>query len=222
VKVRNGVAYMTSYAGDHYKNAGEATVRVFFKESHDGMTWANVGDAEYVYEGGVSEVAFEFASNGDLWAVTRNEDGDASGFGSHVCYAAAADLGSWDCSSQSDPKRYDSPEMFRHGETLYLVARRDIGGMFGPEGDLIAYSMRPKGTALYRIDQDERRVVHVMDLPGCGDNAFPSVRRIDANSFLMANYTSPLDEPNISWIDGQTHDEGTQLYLLTLTFTPES
>jgi hypothetical protein len=61
-----------------------------------------------------------------------------------------------------------------------------------------------------------------MDLPGCGDNAFPSVRRIDANSFLMANYTSPLDEPNISWIDGQTHDEGTQLYLLTLTFTPES
>ena len=28
-----------------------------------------------------------------------------------------------------DPERYDSPEMFRHGKEIYMVARGDIGGL---------------------------------------------------------------------------------------------
>jgi hypothetical protein len=222
LKTRNGKAYLTSYEGEHYTNPTDPTIQVYFKESLDGRTWTPVDGAEFVYEGGVSEVAFEFDAQGGLWAVTRNEDGDETGFGSHVCYAAPGALADWNCSKESDPNRYDSPEMFRHGDDIYLVARRDIGGTFGPDGSIVTYSMRPKGTALYRIDQTEHRVEKLMDLPGCGDNAFPSVRRLGPHSFLMANYTSPLDEPDLSWIDGQTHPEGTQIYFLKINFIPTS
>ena len=220
LKVRQGRAYLTSYEGEHYTNPEDPTIQVYFKESFDGRTWTHVDDSPHVYDGGVSEVAFEFDAQGGLWAVTRNEDGDETGHGSHVCYAPPSSLAAWECSETSDPNRYDSPEMFRHGDEIYLVARRDIGGPFGRDGSLVTYSMRPKGTALYRIDQTARKVVHVQDLPGCGDNAFPSVHRLGPHAFLLANYTSPLDEPDLSWIDGQTHPEGTQIYLLELQFTP--
>ena len=178
-------------------------------------------------------MAFEFDLDGSLWAVTRNEDGDASGFGSHLCRAPAEDLSAWDCPAQTDPERYDSPKMFRHEGEIYLVARRDIGGPYDRRDTdlslaqrrgryLIDYSLRPKRTALYRIDRTARRVVHVMDLPGVGDTAFPSVRQTGPHSFLLANYTSPLDDPDISWLQGQTSNRGTQIYLATIDFVPYS
>src|SRR5690606_18387540 len=74
--------------------------------------------------------------------------------------------------------------------------------------------------ALYRIDRPARRVVHVMDLPGAGDTAFPAVQQTGPDSYLVANYTSPLDDPDISWLRGQTSPRGTQIYLLDLTFVP--
>ena len=221
LKVRNGKAYLTSYLGEHYTNPEDPTIHVYFKESTDGLNWTHVDNAPFVYEGGVSEAAFEFDEEGGLWAVTRNEDGDETGFGSHVCYAPPNSLSAWECSAKSDPNRYDSPEMFRHGKDLYLVARRDIDGTFGDDGSLVTYSMRPKGTALYKIDRENRQVIKLMNLPGCGDNAFPSVQRLGPHSFLLANYTNPLDEPDLSWIDGQTHPEGTQIYLVTINFVAQ-
>lgn len=231
VKVRDGVAYRTSYEGDHYGSGDTSEIAVFFKQTTDGTTWSPVGGRAHVYYGGVSEVAFELDADGSLYAVTRNEDGDDTGFGSHVCYAPAAALGDWQCPPVTDPERYDSPEMFRHGDDIYLVARRDVGGPYDA-GDthlslaerrsryLIAYSLRPKRTALYKIDKAERKVVHVMDLPGTGDTAFASVQQTGPDTYLVANYTSPLDDPDISWLRGQTSPRGTQIYLLTLTFMP--
>jgi len=231
LKVRNGKAYMTSYMGNHYES-GESAIEVYFKVSEDGVSFTKVDDKPYVYKGGVSEVAFEFDVEGNLWAVTRNEDGDSSGFGSHVCFAPKEALSEWECSEQSDPERYDSPDMFRHGEEIYLVARRDVGGPYDEDREdltfeeqkskyLVDYSFRPKGTSLYHIDRQNRKVEKVLDLPGCGDNAFPSVRRLDAHNFLLANYTSPLDMTDSNWLDGQTSSRGTQIYLLTVTFVPE-
>jgi hypothetical protein len=232
LKVRNQIAYLTSYKGDHYSNEEDAYVDVFFKYSLDGEEFHLLDGKEYVYRGGVSEVAFEFDQDGSLWTVTRNEDGDATGFGSHVCVAQPGALAEWDCPQQSDPERYDSPDMFRHGDDIYLVARRDVGGPYDQGDDSLTfleqrskylkdYSMRPKRTALYKIDKAQRAVVHLFDLPGNGDTAFPAVRRTGQDTFLLANYTSPLDDPDISWIDGQTSSAGTQLYLLTLSLVPK-
>jgi hypothetical protein len=232
VKVRGGAAYLTSYEGNHYQ-AGVSELDVHFRKSSDGLNWEPVNpDSLVVYRGGVSEVAFEFDPAGSLWAVTRNEDGDATGFGSHLCFAPPDNLGAWDCSSRSDPNRYDSPVMFRHGNEIYLIARRDIGGpydqgltnlSFDQQKSLYltTYSARPKRTAIYRINQTERKVEFVLDLPSAGDTAFPAVRRTGAHTFLVANYTSPLDETDQSWIDGQTSARGTQIYLLALTFIPK-
>ena len=84
VKVRNGQVYMTSYLGDHY-SGGKSKIDVHFSVSPDGLNWKPVNpSAPFVYEGGVSEVGFEYTEDGTLWGVTRNEDGDDSGFGSSV------------------------------------------------------------------------------------------------------------------------------------------
>ena len=61
-----------------------------------------------------------------LWAITRNEDGDATGFGSHVVTAGPATPGEWRFPDRSDPSKYDSPRLFRHGNDVYLLARRDL------------------------------------------------------------------------------------------------
>ena len=220
VKVRYGRAWMTAYAGEHY--GGEpGQLDVLFYSSDDGITWLPAAESPVVYHGGVSEVAFEFDSAGNLWAIGRNEDGDATGFGSQVFYAPAGNLGGWQSLAQSDPERYDSPELFRHDEDIFLSARRDVRGPFGPEGDLVAYSFRPKRSALYRLNRAQRRVEFVQDLPGVGDTAFFAVRRSAEHSFLLANYTSPLDNPDISWLEGQTSDRGTSIYLLPIEFTTE-
>lgn len=218
IKVRNDKIWMTTYDGAHYGN-GDVFVR--FWESTDGRNWDFVNGREHVYVGGVSEVAFEFTSSGDLWAIGRNEDGDDTGAGTNICKASASDLSSWDCGTQADPERYDSPELFRHGDEIYLAARRDIDGPFGPEGDLLAYSLRPKRSALYRLNTENVAVEHVMDIPGAGDTAFPSIHRIDTHQFLLANYTSPLEDLDISWLEGQTSEMGTQIYLMNIIFEQE-
>ena len=232
LKVRNGIAYLTSYSGTHY-DLDDPDVAVFFQQSTDGVTWRRVDSSvEVSYRGGSSEAAFEFTESGDAWIVTRNEDGDATGFGSLLCFAAADSLATWDCPSTSDPERYDSPEMFRHGDDIYLVARRDIGGPFDlgrrdlSERDqrllyIPAYSDRPKRTAIYRVNTTDRRIEHILDLPSAGDTAFPAVRRTGPNTFLLANYTSPLDDDlDLTWLEGQTSNRGTVIYFVELTFAP--
>lgn len=230
---RRGRYYMTSYVGEHYSGQpGELELRL--RVSDDGLTWRAADPTRLVvYRGGVSEAAVELDEAGVLWAVTRNEDGDASGFGSHLCQAPAGYPAHWTCPATSDPERYDSPWIFRHAGELYLVARRDPGGPYD-QGEagltlaeqrtryLLQYSLRPKRTALYRIDRLARKVRHIVDLPSAGDTAFPSVRRTGPHTFLVANYSSPLDKAGASWLSGQTAVEGTGIYLLELTFEPES
>jgi hypothetical protein len=232
LKTRDGQAWRTSYIGNHYRLGEPSTIAASFTRSSDGLTWEPVSGDGVVYRGGVSEMAFEFDAAGALWAVTRNEDGDATGFGSHVCSAPKEDLGAWTCSAKSDPERYDSPKMFRHGDELFLVARRDVGGPFDLGRDdlsfadrqlqyLAAYSGRAKRTALYRVDTTERKVKWAFDFPSAGDTAFPSIVRLGAHRFLLSNYTSPLDgDLDRSWWNGQNAPEGTKLYLVELTFEP--
>lgn len=215
VKVRGGTAWLTGYAGPHYGGPGSALDVLFFR-SQDGRDWQPVVEGGAVYRGGVSEVAFEFGADDVLWGVGRNEDGDDSGFGSQIFWSGAGLPGQWNHLSQSDPERYDSPELFRHGADVYLAARRDVGGPFGPDGDLAAYSLRPKRSSLYRLDARQRRIEHLQDIPGAGDTAFCAVRRTGRDRFLLANYTSPLDAPDVSWLEGQTSPRGTAIYLMEI------
>ena len=225
----DGTLFMTSYLGNHYEFGEPGDVSLRLQHSEDGKTWTPVGEVAEVYRGGASEAAFEFDEEGDLWAVLRNEDGDDTGFGSLLCTASSSDLSQWDCPTKSDPKRYDSPRMFRHDSELYMVARRDIGGPYDqadpslPFADqqmqnLTAYSGRAKTTALYWINRTAQQVEHLIDLPGAGDTAFPSVVQEGPHTYRVANYTSPLHDPDRTWFEGQVSREGTQLYTMTLRF----
>ena len=218
VKTRGGELWRTTYRGDHYSSSELGGISVQFERSSDGLNWTPVsGDGEVIF-GGVSEVAFEFRSDGSIVAVGRVEDDDERGMGTLVCTAPAEAPGEWTCSDTADPERYDSPELFRFGNRVYMLARRDPQGTFGPEGDFLAYSTRPKTTALYEIDGDSAQIIFIRDIPGVGDTAFPAIRRLSDHRFLFANYTSPLDNPEISWIDAQVSELGTQIYLSEITF----
>jgi hypothetical protein len=230
IKNRRGSTYMTSYTGSHYELKGPSEVRLFFKETKDGETWKSLNDTGAVYFGGVSETAWEFDKKGNLWAVTRLEDGDKTGFGSHVAFAPYNNLGKWEFPDTADWRCFMSPKMFRHGDELYLIGRRHLGKeAFGRAGrdkkmsvqrrrNWISYSLSPKTTALFRINKKTRRVEHVMDLPGAGDTAFPSIIRLGEHRFLVANYTSPIDHQNRDWLMGQLGK--TKIYLQLINFEP--
>src|SRR5262249_32482609 len=87
VKRRRGRVGLTSYLGKRYQlEANDVDLR--FRWSPDGLDWRPAArSGPVVYRGGVSEAAFEFDADGRLWGVTRDEDGDASGFGSHLVTA---------------------------------------------------------------------------------------------------------------------------------------
>ncbi len=226
VIVREDGAWLSSYLGEHYDlDAGPEALDVRLSQSTDGLNW----EAVTVYTGGASEAAFQFDSEGALWAVLRNEDGDDSGFGSLLCTAPPGEATRWTCPTESSPERYDSPRMFLHEDEIWLLARRDIGGPYDQGRTdlsfenqrrtyLLDYSSRPKRTALYRIDRDNHEVVHVQDLPSAGDTAFPSVVQLDEHRFLVANYSSPFEDPDRTWLAGQVSDDGTGIYLIELNF----
>jgi hypothetical protein len=230
VKQRNGTWYMTSYIGDHY-SAGASQINVHFSKSTDALNWEPVNPAQpVVYTGGVSEVGFEFTKSGEMFAVTRNEDGDSTGFGSQVATASNWGASAWQFPEKSNPNRYDSPRMFRHNDDLYLVARRDIGGPFMSHDprfmpfdvmkwwNLVRYSLRPKRTALYRVNQETKSVEWLQDLPSAGDTAFASIAQLDNDHFMIANYSSPVNDGYFSWLHGQISRRGTGVYLLEIGF----
>jgi hypothetical protein len=156
------MAYKASYIGDHY---GLDEVYVLFERSRDGWVWEPVGqDGSVVYQGGVCEVAFEFTSKGDLVAIGRNEDGDATGFGTQLYFAPKDNLGKWTALKVSLPWRFDSPRMMRtdggNGEILlfsrftwdkYQLAPSWLSFETQKVLNLILCSLTPKSAAVYRI-----------------------------------------------------------------------
>ena len=228
LKKRFGRLFLTSYRGARYQLWGDSKVEVCFRASKDGYVFEPVGDTAGVYVGGASECAFEFDADSTLWIVTRLDDGDTSGFGSHVGWAAPSTWHRWHL-SPPDPHCYMSPKLLRHRDQIYLIARRQLGSKpFGWANrklplwsqrllNWVSFSLTSKTTSLYRLNKTEKRIEWITDLPGNGDTAFPSIQRLDEDTFLIANYSSPLGRLR-SWLRGQLGRTG--IYLILLTFRP--
>ena len=227
VKARRGKVWKTSYEGGHY-GLGRSRIRLYLDSSRDGLLWEPAGrSGDPVYEGGVSEASVEFDRDGTLWALTRNEDGDESGWGSAVAFAPPGAPGLWAFPAASDPERYDSPRLFAHKGELYALARRDLGGPFDRGWRrlpfaaqkwlyMARYWLTPKRTALFRLDRETRKLVHLLDLPSAGDTAFPAVLPLGPDTVLIANYTSPPEDGGRSWVRGQLGRTGIYLAVLKL------
>jgi hypothetical protein len=217
-KVVDGVPYLLAYVGGEniYDVNGEP-IRVHWLTTDDGFEWTPVvPDQPVVIEGGASETDFVFLDDGTLIAVSRNEAGDEhTGWGSKICRAEANALGDWQC--VGDNKKYDSPLMFKHANTPYIIGRRnlsDTGDYYlghtekTPKDQTIAYQLDywnwPKRTSLWKVDSETLTVEFVKDFPSKGDTCFPGLLMAEPGLFEVYNYTSPLEGEDISWIDGQT------------------
>jgi hypothetical protein len=232
IKEHKGKMYKVSYQGPHYQFT-PGIINVKFEESIDGSNWRPVDGARdsIVYRGGVSEVAFEFDDEGNLYGIGRNEDGDKTGWGTQVFTAKANHLSEWSSLNKSLPIRYDSPRMFKHHGEIFVLSRKttkpfDRGYDFLPFNVrrwlyLGLYSLQTIRSAMFHFDTKKLDLDLVLDLPSAGDNAFPSVVPTDTNSFLVANYTSPLEHTEWSWIRGQKSSEGTLIYGVPLIWKPE-
>ena len=219
-KVHGGRAYMSAYLGTglYTTEARPGEVRLFV--SDDGWAWAPISEDPQLTAVGATETAFSFTADGDLVAVARLETQ-----GSMVCTASRDDLSTWE--TTYSPYKLDSPLTFRRGDTIYLIARRSLGGEFwrGAEvlpdavqrgWSLVRYSLTRKRTCLYRVDLETRQVVPVVDLPGHGDTCFPALVPLDDARYWFVNYSSPLLGRDSSWLAGQLRR--TQLYSMELRF----
>lgn len=230
VQERDGRLYMTGYTGgaDIYDPATkEGGLDVHFLASDDGITWdAAVQGQQIVLTGGGSETDVAWLSNGTLIAVVRNEAGDADGFGSKICTAPQTAQGIWTCNT--DTKKYDSPNLFVQDDEVYLIARRnltetgdyDLGRdelsleeQFGQYQ--IDYWLQPKRCTLWRVDAEALTVSPIIDLPSRGDTCFAEILPGATGEYVVYNYSSLLEGPDLVWQDAQL--EPTFVYRMVLS-----
>lgn len=227
IKVIDGKPYMTGYyGGEDIYGTDQAQIEVHWLTTSDGKAWTPVIPGKPVMlRGGTSETDFAFADDGALIAVARNEAGDEMGFGSKICRAEASDLGTWNCIA--DPKKYDSPLVFSHNHRIYLIGRRNLtetGNYDLGLEDLshseqylqnqIDYWTNPKRCSLWEVNPSTLEIELLQDLPSRGDTCFASAVQLDPNAYLVFNYSSPIDGPDVGWSEGQNGP--TLIYQLTL------
>lgn len=193
-------------------------------ESRDGFNWAPLeGECHPVHTGG-TETDFALLEDGSLLAITRKE-GPYGGWGTDICRSAPDDWTRWTISS--DPRKLDSPLMFVSGGRYFVIARRQVPfhGRYDLKLNLLPplvrtrfyqliYWLTPKRTALWEVDSERLEVSWIADLPSRGDTAFAGVVELGDGKWLVYNYSSPLDERDRIWIDGQLSP--TYIYATTL------
>ena len=227
-KVLDGTPYLIGYIGGEniYDINGEP-LTIHLLTTADGVTWtAAVGDEPVVDEGGGSETDFVVMADGTLVAVERDEAGSETGWGSRICRAEAGAWGDWSCAG--DPKKYDSPLLFKHKERVWLIGRRNLTetGHYDlemddlpPEQQALQYQLdywqSPKRCSLWEVDPDTLTVEFVLDLPSKGDTCFASALHRGGDDWLVYNYSSPVDGDDVSWIEGQNGE--TWIYRMILT-----
>lgn len=219
---------MIGYSGGgSLYNFDGAPLEVRVMTTLDGRRWVPAwGDTGVVLRGGGSETDFTFDAAGGLVAVSRNEAGDADGFGSKVCRASAQDPARWRC--QPDGKKYDSPLLFSIGDQVYLTGRRNVtaSGAYdvasGPRllravWNALAYIVTAKRCSLWRLDRASGRLVFVLDLPSRGDTCFASLLPgRDPEEIILYDYSSDIHGPDLPWAAGQRRE--TFIYRHVLRF----
>ena len=211
----DGRGYMTAYrGGEHLYSLNREPMDVELYATADGRHWQPADPAHpVVSRGGGSETDFALLPGGSLFGVIRNEEGDETGWGSKLCRATAGALGAWTCTS--DPRKFDSPDVFTHDGEVYLFARRnlahdgryDLGagsGFLRMLRNQLAYITEAKRCSLWRYDPDSGKVGFVLDLPSRGDTCFASVLPGEKpDQIVVYDYSSNLDGPDLPWTAAQ-------------------
>jgi hypothetical protein len=229
-RVIDGRGYMTAYAGgEHLYSLRREPMAVELYATDDGRHWRPADPAHpVVSRGGGSETDFAILPDGALFGVIRNEEGDDTGWGSKLCRATGAALGAWTCTS--DPRKFDSPNVFLHDGEVYFFARRnlandgryDLGvgeGLLRMLRNQLAYITQAKRCALWRYDRETGKVGFVLDLPSRGDTCFASVVPTDDPARIVVyDYSSDITGPELPWTAAQRRP--TYIYRHVLELSP--
>lgn len=207
---RGGIAYAGVYNGRRLYDAGRQPGEVRLLTSRDGYAWSPVSQEPQVTQAGAIEPEFEFDEEGNLVAVVRLE---LTG-GSLFCTASKEDLSRWQAAYS--PHKYDSSMMFRRGSEFFVIARRNVAGVYDhapswlPEKartavNAVFYSLTRKRTCLYRADLEHTCLVPLFDFPSRGDTAFAGIAPVveDQNAYWVLNYSSPINGVDLPWLAGQ-------------------
>jgi hypothetical protein len=235
-RVARGVPTMIAYTGGEHLYAFDGVpMHVEMLTTTDGLGWSplagRTAPSGDVYVGGGTEADFTYGDDGSLFAVVRDEAGDANGAGSLLCRAPAAEPTRWSC--KADARKFDSPLLFWHDGEAYLVARRQVsadglydhgptwlGGQRARIGlDQAHYIWTGKRCSLWRWVQGEERIAFVLDLPSRGDTCFASaLPGAEADEVILYDYSSDIDGPDLVWNAGQRGP--TNIYRHVLRFAP--
>ena len=226
-RLLGGVPVMSVYLGaDTTYAAHPEPTTVELWTTDDGRAWRPLDPDHPVAHVGGTETDVVEAPGGGWVAVTRKEG--PAGWGSDVCRADEPGPRNW--RTRSIPHKLDSPLLFRHGDEVLLLARRQVA--FGGRYDLgwrrlsparrtrayqLFYWMTPKRTALWRVDPERLDVTWLLDLPSRGDTCFPALVTEGPGRYTVFNYSSPLDGWDRPWVAGQLGPTAIYSFALTIT-----
>jgi hypothetical protein len=216
VKPYQGEALMVLYrGGENLYSFNGLPMTVELWRSSDGRDWRpHSSTGPVVLSGGGTETDFAIDSRSQtLFAVVRNEAGDADGAGSKLCRGNAATLGGWVC--KTDRRKYDSPLVFEHEGEIYVVGRRNLSGdgrydvstrtgAWRTIENELTYITTAKRCAVWHWNKSEDRLAFVLDLPSRGDTCFPSrLEGGDPHHVVIYDYSSDVEGPELPWSAGQ-------------------
>lgn len=219
IRTLGDTMYMSAYFGQGlYQVEHTSELRLFI--SQDGYNWEKISEEPQVTGTSAEEGEFIFDQAGNLWGTVRRED-----LGGIVVFAHRDSLHIW--KKRYTKYKYDSACLFTHKDEVYLLARRNLDGPMGhaPEHwkygkrmkyNLLRYSATKKRTALYKIDKESLKAIHILDFPSTGDNAFPGVAPAGDDRYLIMNYTNDFTKGEKNWIRGQL--KPTHIYRTFLEF----
>jgi hypothetical protein len=212
-RLLGGVPVMSVYLGaDTTYAAHPEPTRVELWTTTDGREWHPLDPDHPVAHVGGTETDIVEAPGGGWVAVTRKEG--PAGWGSDICRADTPGPRDWRV--RNVPIKLDSPLLFRDGDHVLLLARRQVA--FGGRYDLgwnrlspprrtrayqLLYWTTRKRTALWSVDPDRLEVTWLLDLPSRGDTCFPAVVSDGPGRYTVYNYSSALDGWDRPWVAGQ-------------------
>lgn len=221
VRVLNDTAYLSAYYGKGlYQNSHAGDLRLFL--STNGYNWAPISEETQVNLPNAEEGAFIFDKNGELWANIRMESS-----GSAIAHASKGNYANWNLFPSK--YKYDSAILFECMDEIYMIARRNMDGLFDrapgflPQNwrrliNLARFSLTKKVTALFKLNKSLMEWEAILDFPSTGDNAFPALIQLSDTEWYLYNYSSDITGNAKNWISGQIGK--TFIYSTKLTFHP--
>jgi len=222
VRVINDSLYMCVYKWST-KNPFNSESRIIV--SADGIKWGeNTPFGILVNEG--TEADFIITKSNKLLWVIRNDFSKKKGAGSIICLIKPDGTL---FKIKNDARKFDSPLLFKSNGQIFLIARSQISfkgkyNIFQPSFPKIlkniinhsVYWFTKKSTAIWGFDEKKLLFSKQLDLPSCGDTGYCSIIIESEKSFVIYNYSSPLNLKKLSWRKGQNLPTSIYKYMINL------